>query len=92
MQRSPAAGGDPFDELIGPGLAAVHRAEQAAVGGTRAASIHAVRAGRAADDIGSGAAGGCPRRRRREHHIDEDRGERQRDKHPGERRPVASVA
>jgi hypothetical protein len=62
------------------------------VGLTRSASVHAGRAGRATGDVGSGAAGGCPRRRGGEHHIDDDRGERQRDESADEGRPVASVA
>jgi len=91
MQRSPATSGNPLHELIGPGVAGVHRAQQPAVGETCGAPVHAVRAGRAAGDVGRGAAGGCPRRRGREHHIDGDRGERQRDESADECRPVASV-
>jgi hypothetical protein len=92
MQRSPAACRDPLDEQVGAGLAFVHRAQQPAVRDTGGASEHAGRAGRAGGDVGRGAAGGCPRRCGRQHDVDDERDERQHDKPPDKRRPVASAA
>jgi hypothetical protein len=91
VQRSPAASGDPLNELVGTGLASVHRAQQSAVGNSRRASVHAAWIGRATDDVGSGAARGRPRRRRRHDHVHDERGERQRDEPPDECRPVVSI-
>lgn len=92
MQRSPAAGRDPFDELIGPGPAGVHCTQQPAVGDTCGAPIHALRAGRATNEVGPGATGGGPRRRGRQHDVHGECGERQCDESADERRPLASVA
>jgi hypothetical protein len=91
VQRSPAAGGDPFHELMGAGLASVHRAQQPAVGDPRRAFEHAAGVGRAIGDIGRGAAGGRPGWRRWHDHVDRERGERQREEPSDERRPLASV-
>ena len=92
VQRSPAASGDPLDELVGTGLASVHAVQQPAVRDTCGASEHAARVGGATGDIGRGAASRCPRRCGGQHHVDDQRGERQQDEPPDKRRPVAAVA
>jgi hypothetical protein len=92
MQRSPAAGRDSLDEEMGAGLASVHGAQQPAVRNSGGASEHAMRAGRAAGDVGRGAARGRPRRCCRRNDVDDESDERQRDESSGKCRPVASVA
>jgi hypothetical protein len=92
MQRSPAAGGDPLHELVGAGLAGVHRTQQPAVGNTGRAVKHARRVGRAISDIGGSATGRGPRRRGRQRHVHRERGERQRDEPADELRPLGAVA
>ena len=91
VQRSPAASGDPLHKLLGTGLTSVHGAQQPVVrecGATK----HAVRVGRATLDVGRRAAGGCPRRCCRQHDVDNERGEGQRDEPSDKRCPVASAA
>ncbi len=92
MQRSIAASGDPLNEVVGTGLAGVHRSQQPTVADTRGTSEHASRIGRAADDVGRGAASGRPRRRRRQNDVDDERGEGQRHEPPDKRCPIAPVA
>ena len=91
MQRSPAAGGDPLNELVGFGSAPVHRTQQSAVGNTRGAAEHARRVGRPTGDIGRCAARRRPRRRCRHHHVHRERAERQGDEPADERRPLGPV-
>ncbi len=92
MQRSPAAGRDPLDEEMGAGPASVHGAQQPAVGNTCGVSVHAAWVGRAAGNVGRGAARGRPRRGCGQDHVDGDRRERQRNEPTDECRPVASIA
>ncbi len=92
VQRSPAASRDPLHKLMGTGLTCVHGAQQPAVRDVCWASEHAMRARRATGDVARRAAGGCPWRCRRQHYVDHERGERQRDESPDESRPVTSVA
>jgi hypothetical protein len=91
MQRSPAAGGDPLDELVGAGPAHLHRTQQPAVGNIRGAPKHARRFRRATVDIGRCATRCRPRRCGRHQHVNHERGERQRDEAADERRPLGSV-
>jgi len=91
MQRSPAASGDPLNELMGARPVSVHRAQQSAVGNPGGASVHAAWVGRATDDVGCGAARGRPRRRCRHDDVNNERGERQRDEPADECRPFAAV-
>jgi hypothetical protein len=91
MQRPPAAGGNPFHELVSTRLAHMQRAEQSAVGNARSASVHARRVGRAAGDVGRCAARGRPRWGRRQDHVDGDRSERQGNEPTDECRPVGPV-
>jgi hypothetical protein len=92
VQRSPATSGDPLHKMMGAGLTSVHGAQQAAVRDVCGASEHAVRVGRVTGDVGRRAAGGCPRRCCREHDVDNERGEGQRDEPSDKRCPVASTA
>ncbi len=92
MQRSPAAGGDPFHELVSAGPARVHRAQQPAVRNTRGPVEHAGRVGRPAGDIDRRAAGCRPRRRGRQDHVHDQGRERQRDESSDESRPFGPVA
>ncbi len=92
MQRAPAAGGDPFHELVCTGPARMHRTQQATVGHARGAAEHARRIRRAADDIAGGAARRGPRRRGRHQDIDDEGGEREGDEPADEGRPLGSVA
>ncbi len=92
MQRSIAAGGDPLNEEVRTRLACVHRAQQPTVVNTRGTFEHAARIGWAADDVGWGAPSFCPRRRRRQNDVDDERAEAQRDKAPDKRCPIAAVA
>ena len=91
MHCSPAAGGDPLHELVGIGLAHVHRAQQSAVGYTRGTAEHARRVGGSTGDIGRCATRGRPRRRGRHHHVHRERGERKPDESADERRPLGPV-
>jgi hypothetical protein len=91
VQRSPATSRYPLDEEVGTGLASVHGAQQPAVRDVCGASEHAVRVGGATADVGRRAAGGCPRRCCRQHDVDNERGEGQRDEPSDIRCPVAAV-
>ena len=91
MERPPTAGGDSLYELVSTRLAHVHRAQQSAVGNACSASVHARRVWRAADDVGRCAARGRPRRGSRQHHVDGNRRERQRNEPTDESRPVGPV-
>jgi hypothetical protein len=92
VQRSPAASGDPLDEVVRTRLSSVHAAQQPAVRDTCSAAEHAVGVGRATGDVGRGAASGCPRRCGGQDNVDDQRGERQQDEPTDKRRPVESVA
>jgi hypothetical protein len=91
VQRPPAPSGDPLHELVGAGLAHVHRAQQAAVGNARGAVEHARRVGRATGDVGRCAARGRPGRRGRQHHVHRERRERQGHEAADECRPLGAV-
>lgn len=92
MQRAPAAGGDPLHEVVGAGVAGMHRTEQPAVGNTRRAAEHAPGVRRAARDVGGGAFRGRPWRRGRQQDVADQRGEGQHQESPDECRPVVAVA
>jgi hypothetical protein len=92
VQRSIAASGDSLNEEVGARLASVHRSQQPTVAHTCGTSEHAARVGRPADDVGRGAPSFCPRRRRRQNDVDDERGEGQRHEAPDKRRPIAPVA
>jgi hypothetical protein len=69
----------------------MHHPQQSAVRNARRASVHAWWVGRAAGDVGRGAARGRPRRGRRQEHVDDDRGERQCNEPADEGRPGGPV-